>query len=424
MSRAFSRATGKAQPGGPAAERSAPRDRRRPRGPLAMRRRAVGNQALLHSLDLEAGLEEREGREEVLEPCQCEACAASGGDCSGGEAGDAAESPEAAAVLDRLGPGQAFEGTARSRMESAFGAHFSGVRIHTDDVADGVARDYGAHAFAVGHHIAFGAGKYRPGTPIGDALLAHELAHTIQQRDVPESVAGLSWEGGEESPLEMDANRAALGAMKRLYPGYTQGLKRPVETALPQMKSALRLSSCDCGGGTTNANCGTPVRMRKVTSGAFEGGKTMDDYYPDLAGSGLYAHPGTAGPFDTGTQAGSNVQLIGEIPPGCSPGDYHLEQTVHFATAVFDGTHHAREGQTWDDIAASGRTEAAAPFRQVWGNNVSMADPPSINYSTLTTVDLDRDFVTSLRGPSGRVSVNWSTSIRVRAGAVTVNTVT
>ena len=41
---------------------------------------------------------------------------------------------------------------------------------------------------------------------------------------------------------------------------------------------------------------------QQVISGALSGGKTMDDY-PDLVGRGFYAHPGTAGPFDTGTRA-------------------------------------------------------------------------------------------------------------------------
>src|SRR5436305_946644 len=42
-------------------------------------------------------------------------------------------------------------------------------------------RALGARAFTIGHDIAFGTGEYRPGTAAGDVLIAHELAHTIQQ---------------------------------------------------------------------------------------------------------------------------------------------------------------------------------------------------------------------------------------------------
>jgi hypothetical protein len=66
-------------------------------------------------------------------------------------------------------------------MSSAFGYDFSGVRVHTGTKAASVATELNARAFTVGRDIAFGAGEYQPGTPIGDALIAHELAHVVQQ---------------------------------------------------------------------------------------------------------------------------------------------------------------------------------------------------------------------------------------------------
>ncbi|MGH9674007.1 MAG: DUF4157 domain-containing protein, partial [Bryobacteraceae bacterium] len=83
----------------------------------------------------------------------------------------------------RLGAGQPLPAPVRSRMESVFRLRFPKVLIHTDATADALARRLDARAFAVGQNIAFRAGEYRPGTPIGDALLAHELAHTVQQRE-------------------------------------------------------------------------------------------------------------------------------------------------------------------------------------------------------------------------------------------------
>jgi hypothetical protein len=59
---------------------------------------------------------------------------------------------------------------------------FSRIRIHTDAGAARSAGSVGALAYTVGDHIVFGAGRYRPETTAGRHLLAHELAHTIQQQ--------------------------------------------------------------------------------------------------------------------------------------------------------------------------------------------------------------------------------------------------
>jgi hypothetical protein len=87
----------------------------------------------------------------------------------------------AAAVVSR--PGRALDGRTRGRMERSFGRDFGGVRIHTDTPAASSARRLGARAYTVGDHIVFGAGQYAPDHRAGQHLLAHELAHTVQQRD-------------------------------------------------------------------------------------------------------------------------------------------------------------------------------------------------------------------------------------------------
>ncbi|KAB8141124.1 DUF4157 domain-containing protein [Chloroflexia bacterium SDU3-3] len=66
-------------------------------------------------------------------------------------------------------------------FEQRMGADFSQVRIHTGDAAALAARQLSARAFTVGGDIAFDHGEYRPGTSAGRELLAHELAHVVQQ---------------------------------------------------------------------------------------------------------------------------------------------------------------------------------------------------------------------------------------------------
>jgi hypothetical protein len=69
----------------------------------------------------------------------------------------------------------------RGFMEPRFGRDFSAVRIHSGATADRAVRDVSATAFTVGSNIAFAQGRYAPQSDSGRRLLAHELAHTIQQ---------------------------------------------------------------------------------------------------------------------------------------------------------------------------------------------------------------------------------------------------
>lgn len=69
----------------------------------------------------------------------------------------------------------------RSEMEQRFDADLSGVRVHADRDAAAAAQEKGANAYTVGGDITFAAGLYNPRAPQGRQLLAHELAHVMQQ---------------------------------------------------------------------------------------------------------------------------------------------------------------------------------------------------------------------------------------------------
>ena len=58
----------------------------------------------------------------------------------------------------------------------------SDVRVHTDDTSDRLNRSVSARAFATGSDVYFAKGEYNPGSASGDKLIAHELAHVVQQR--------------------------------------------------------------------------------------------------------------------------------------------------------------------------------------------------------------------------------------------------
>jgi len=74
--------------------------------------------------------------------------------------------------------GEPLDDSTRAFMEPRFGRAFGDVRIHRDAPAAGAAAALGAAAFAYGDHIGFARGRFRRGA---SSLMAHELAHTIQQ---------------------------------------------------------------------------------------------------------------------------------------------------------------------------------------------------------------------------------------------------
>jgi len=78
-------------------------------------------------------------------------------------------------------PGQPLDSAARGFMEQRFGRSFGNVRVHADHEAVQSARAVGALAYTVGPNIVFGAGHYQPSSASGRRLLAHELAHVVQQ---------------------------------------------------------------------------------------------------------------------------------------------------------------------------------------------------------------------------------------------------
>jgi Domain of unknown function (DUF4157) len=109
--------------------------------------------------------------------------------------------------------GRPLDPPVREQMEHRFRWDFSRVRIHGDDVAARSARGLGAAAYTVGSQVVFGAGYRGAATPGGQRLLAHELAHVVQQggtRARPHAVGPL---GGVH---EAEAERAAAGRAARL----------------------------------------------------------------------------------------------------------------------------------------------------------------------------------------------------------------
>ena len=77
--------------------------------------------------------------------------------------------------------GSQLDSSTREFMESRFRYDFSNVRIHTNENAARSAQDFNAMAYTIGNRVVFGKGQYSPNTVKGRKVLAHELAHVVQQ---------------------------------------------------------------------------------------------------------------------------------------------------------------------------------------------------------------------------------------------------
>ena len=125
----------------------------------------------------------------IQRKCACGKHTIAGGECDGCRQQHA----EAASA------GQPLSAAARAWVEPRLGYDFSQVRVHADAKAAEAARMLNAHAFTIGRDIHFGAGEYRPESEPGMKLLAHELAHTVQQSGGP---TGLQRYGHEEPVVD------------------------------------------------------------------------------------------------------------------------------------------------------------------------------------------------------------------------------
>ncbi|MEZ4462943.1 MAG: DUF4157 domain-containing protein [bacterium] len=189
-----------------------------------------------------------------------------------------------------LGPGAALDGATASRMTGALGADLGAVRIHTGPVAAAKAAAVDAVAFAVGPNIVMGARAPAAGTVEGDALLAHELAHTVQQADAArDPVARLQPIGAESGAAEDHADDVAAEAAVALHGGDKAAKPSLLQRLGGWFSSTVRLQRCSGGVdptyqatkavgpdvgrvvGVSNPSGGVWFNQRTLTAGATVG---------------------------------------------------------------------------------------------------------------------------------------------------------
>ncbi|HEV7681140.1 MAG TPA: DUF4157 domain-containing protein [Pyrinomonadaceae bacterium] len=176
---------------------------------------------------------------------------------------------EAAAIRSHLQNGHPLEGSVRQRMERSFGQSFADVRVHTDGGAGQLAATHSARAFTLGTDVAFGANQYRPGTLPGDLVIAHELAHVVQQRGAVVSPSSPLLRGDDSAALEADANTSAARAV------LPQSVLESPQFEDYASAHPARLHSIDTGAVTPILTSGLSLQRCETENLRFSGGNEV-----------------------------------------------------------------------------------------------------------------------------------------------------
>ena len=140
------------------------------------------------------------------------------------------------------GPGSPLDPALRQDMEQRFGYDFSRVRMHSGAAAEQSAREVNANAYTVGHDVVFRAGRFAPATHEGRRLLAHELAHVVQQSSLEGISASQSNEKRGLSPTHSRIQRQPEGAPRAISTGL-KGENRALRDGVPIEKWSEELES-------------------------------------------------------------------------------------------------------------------------------------------------------------------------------------
>jgi len=141
--------------------------------------------------------------------------------------------------------GTSLPDSARTFFEPRFGHDFSTVQVHHDSAAARSAQDVDAHAYTVGQHVVFAQGRYAPDSHAGRELLAHELAHVVQQ--------------GAEGPRGGRLQRRAIHSGDILFEGTCEFLACNSRWACEDEENGVT-----CPNGTRNAHSETHKKFRPL----------------------------------------------------------------------------------------------------------------------------------------------------------------
>jgi len=132
-----------------------------------------------------------------------------------GRSGGAVEAGRGHQISSRLGRGAPLSEAVRQRMEAGFGTSLGHVRVHDDPSAAQHSSALGAKAFTVGNDVFLGAGV-DPGDAHGEHVLAHEIAHVLDEGGARATAVRRAPEDGDDAdggaPAELTAAEIVAAA--------------------------------------------------------------------------------------------------------------------------------------------------------------------------------------------------------------------
>ncbi|MBK9749006.1 MAG: DUF4157 domain-containing protein [Chloroflexi bacterium] len=266
---------------------------------------------------------------------------------------------ETQAALTESGRGQPLPEPTRVSMEKALGSDLKDVRVHTDPQADRANRELNANAFASGQDVYFAQGRYQPDQPEGKHLIAHELAHTVQQKDAPvaretadepvhkqstnaEKPAGDVQTAPQVSKpgdrVEREAESAAqqISAGKQVAPGTISRMRPEDQHPARQTADVERAAAQDAPVQRT-APDEEPTAPAIHRAPAAGGAPT--------AATGADAPPAQAGAGSKGVSLASPTFVV---PPGLDPGNSKKTVPVYFGKLASGEIEIAKQGDKYN----------------------------------------------------------------------------
>ena len=181
--------------------------------------------------------------------------------------------------------GQPLDPNTRAFMEPRFGYDFSKVRVHADERATSSANAIQALAYTSGESIVFGSAQHRPDTSSGRHLLAHELAHVVQQAHHPDSVIRRQPANADEEDAKKAPRKAHHVRQQMLVSGFLSDALMIGDGSKPSHEDSLYHNTAELVVPTQTAKATlkvlTPTHYSTETTPVY-----FDDRvkYPDIGG--------------------------------------------------------------------------------------------------------------------------------------------
>ena len=322
----------------------------------------------------------------------CAACSAKQEEVLQRKATNAAMPTEVPPIIHEVlrSPGQPLDPAMRAFFEPRLGYDLSRVRVHSSSAAQQSARDVNAQAYTVGHNMVFGAGKYAPETNEGRRLLAHELAHVVQQSAQGSARINRPSIAAPDGNSERESKRAAESASSNqpspIYHRSPQGI-------VQRQMCADILNAQEVRGVTRGVEVERRIRVDLITQlgaqnvigllaipGASSRLRRMED-----CGGFQSTQPAGTGFPDLAYRNGRNVELA-EVKIGTWPCMVLAEQQVDNYVAVANGNEAFKQGHGVDEFELMPTSRfTPSPFRAPDGTpvNVGWCSPGVIVYKAV-----------------------------------------